>query len=182
MVREINVVSYNPNWPEQFQVAADRLTDTLGENVISVHHIGSTSIPGMFAKPTIDILLVVKSHAVLDADQQVMKDLGYIPRGENGIPGRRYFFRLAGERHCFHLHSFEEGHSEIQRHLNFRDYLRVHPNEAHAYGALKLKLADRFRCDPQSYTEAKTAFIRKVDQRAAAWQRAHSQEHPDAEQ
>ena len=175
MFREIKVVSYNPDWPRQYQVEADRITGSLGENVLAVHHIGSTAIPGMDAKPTIDILLVVEAHAVLDASQQAMKALGYIPKGENGIPGRRYFVRLAGQVHRFHLHVFEEGHQEVERHLLFRDYLRSHPKDAQAYGRLKLKLAEQFPYDPEGYTEAKTDFIRKVDQHAAAWLHSLSQ-------
>jgi len=179
MVREVNVVSYNPDWPDQFQVEADLITDSLGENVNSVHHMGSTAIPGMIAKPTIDILLVVKSHDVLDANQQALGALGYLPKGENGIPGRRYYVRLEGEFHRCHVHAFEEGHPEVERHLLFRDYLRSHPDEAQAYGSLKLKLVEQFPRDPQSYTEAKSEFIREIDQRAAAWQHSLSGEESD---
>ena len=172
MAREICVVSYNPDWPEQFQAEANDIIEVLGENAISTHHIGSTAIPGIFAKPTIDILLVVKSHTFLDANQDAFRTLGYQPMGENGIPGRRYFRKLAGEQHLFHVHAFEVGHPDIARHLDFRDYLRSHPEEARAYAAMKVGLAARHRYDAVRYSEGKADFIQEIDRRAAAWRLA----------
>jgi GrpB-like predicted nucleotidyltransferase (UPF0157 family) len=173
MVREIQVVSDNPDWPKQFQAEANGLTDALGENVISVHHIGSTAVPGLAAKPTIDILIVDRSHAWLDAHGQALESLGYCAKGENGIPGRRYFQRLAGEDHLFHLHAYEDGHPDIHRHLDFRDFLRVHPETARAYAALKQSLMAQYTYDPKLYTEGKSDFIQAVDRQVAAWRTAN---------
>lgn len=170
MVREVNDVSYNPDWPEQFQDEANRITDSLGDIVNSVHQIGSTTILGMDAKPIIDILLVVMFHAMLDVNEQALGVLGYLAKGENGIPGRRYFFKQVRGCHQNHLHAFEESHPEIERHLLFRGYLRCHPKDAQAYGELKQRFAAQFPFDLDCFTEVKTAFIREIDQCAAEWQ------------
>lgn len=173
MAQTVEIVAYNPAWPELYLQKATRLKPLLGENLVALHHIGSTAVPGLAAKPTIDILAVVRSHTRLDACNPALEGLGYQPKGEYGIPGRRYFRMLDGEVHLFHIHAFEQGHSEIGRHLNFRDYLRAHPNDAGAYEELKRSLADRYRHDLKGYTEGKTDFIGELDWRAADWQTRH---------
>lgn len=169
MARKVEVIPYDPTWPTVYAVEAEIIKGVLGSNVIAVHHIGSTSIPGIAAKPTIDVLVVDRDHGHLDACNDAMRDLGYQPKGDNGIPGRRYFQKLAGEVHLFHIHAFEESHPDIARHLNFRDYLRAHPEEARAYQDLKLRLAARFAFKPTRYTSGKSDFILTLDRRAAAW-------------
>jgi GrpB-like predicted nucleotidyltransferase (UPF0157 family) len=169
VVRKIEVVSYDPRWPEMYQVEVERLTPAVGAQVIAFHHIGSTSVPGLCAKPTIDILAEVYSLAALDTCNKAMQALGYNPKGENGIVGRRYFNRLAGEVHLFHLHAFQTGHPAIAEHLAFRDYLRTHPAVAGEYTALKRRLAEQFTFDSLAYTEGKAAFITEVVQKVVAW-------------
>ena len=169
MARKVEILPYDLVWPLRFQTEALKLADVLFPNSIAAHHIGSTAIPGLAAKPTIDILLDVIDLEALDACNDAMGRLGYIAKGENGIAGRRYFQRLDGERHLVHIHAFKEGHPEIARHLDFRDYLIGHPQTAQAYQELKLKLASEFRASPQDYTMGKDSFIREVDARAAAW-------------
>jgi GrpB-like predicted nucleotidyltransferase (UPF0157 family) len=134
--------------------------------------MGSTAVPGLAAKPTIDILAEVKSHDRLETQTPKLEALGYQAKGENGISGRRYFQKVQGEVHLYHIHAYEAGHPDVYRHINFRDYLRAHPVEARAYAALKYDLADKFTDQAQQYTEGKTDFIRAVDARAAAWRAA----------
>jgi len=105
----------------------------------------------------------------VDAYNTVMITLGYDSRGENGIPGRRYFVKGTADAHSHHLHVFQIGHPDIARHLDFRDYLRAHPDQAQAYSQLKEKLAQKYQHDPVSYTEGKTEFIRGIDLCAAIW-------------
>ena len=174
-VRKVEVVPYQPNWPSLFQREADRLGPLIGENLIALHHIGSTAVPGLAAKPTIDILAEVKSHDRLETQTPKLETLGYQAKGENGISGRRYFQKVQGEVHLYHIHAFTAGHPDIQRHLNFRDFLRAHPVEAKAYAALKYDLAERFTFQAKQYTQGKTEFIRAVDARAAAWQAAQAE-------
>ena len=173
MARKIVVQPYDPTWPALFQKEAERLCPLLGNNLAGLHHIGSTAVPGLAAKPTIDILIVVRSHARLDACCQELESLGYQAKGENGIPGRRYFQRLAGEDHLFHLHAYEDGHPDIRRHLDFRDTLRDHPETAQAYAALKHALMAQYTYDPKLYTEGKSDFIQAVDRQVAAWRKAN---------
>lgn len=169
MARKVDVVPYDPGWPVVYAAEAESIRLILGGNVIAMHHIGSTAIPGMAAKPTIDLLVVDRDHDNLDACNDAMREAGYQPKGENGVPGRRYFQRLIGEVHLFHIHAYESGHPDIERHLNFRDYLRTHPVDARAYEALKHHLAAQFPFEPKKYTSGKTRFIRAIDQRASGW-------------
>lgn len=176
MTRIIELVPYNPDWLARFDEESHRIRQSLAGNVFSIDHIGSTAIPGMIAKPTIDMLLVVTNLSVLESSYAVMQSLGYQPKGEHGVPGRRYFVKFSGERHLFHLHAFQNGHPEIDRHLNFRDYLRAHHDQAHAYQALKRRLAERYREEPAKYTAGKADFIQGIDRLAAAW-RVAADEH-----
>lgn len=179
MARIVEIVPYDPNWPAKYCGEIKLIADVLGSILVAAHHIGSTAVPGLAAKPTIDILLVVCDLDLLDACNAAMAALGYQPKGENGIPGRRYFQKLAGEVHLFHIHAFKAGHPEITRHINFRDYLIAHPESAAEYQALKQELALRFRDAPAQYTSGKGTFIRKVDQFAAAWRGQIKQEPGD---
>lgn len=170
MARIVEVIPYEPAWAERFRTEVAAITNILRSNLICVHHIGSTAVPGLAAKPTIDILLVVGDVKALDASNEAIMALGYQPKGENGIPGRRYFQKLAGEVHLVHIHAFPEKHPEIMRYLNFRDYLIAHPNIARDYQVLKERLAKQYRDAPALYTSGKTDFIRAIDARAAVWQ------------
>ena len=169
MTRIVKVLPYDPAWAQNYCEEVTRFSGVIGSNLVAAHHIGSTAVPGLAAKPTIDILLVVRELDALGACNEAMGELGYRAKGENGIAGRRYFQRLAGEQHLSHIHAFKDGQPEIARYLNFRDYLIAHPQTAHAYQALKQQLAAQFRDVPVQYTEGKDNFIRAVEERAAAW-------------
>jgi len=169
----IVVVAYDPAWPAEFEAEAQRIARALGSNVVALHHIGSTAIPGMFAKPILDILLEVDDLAALDRETGALQALGYEAMGEFGIPRRRYFRKsnAAGVR-THHLHAFQVGDAEIERHLAFRDYLIAHPAAAQAYGALKQELARRFVDDRQAYMDGKDAFVKEQEAKALQWRRA----------
>jgi len=169
MSRKIEVVPYNINWPEMYEIEARKIREALGECIIAVHHIGSTSIPGIKAKPILDILGEVMDIEVIDSKNNVMKVIGYEARGEYGIPGRRYFVKHQGEIHTHHIHIYQVNHTEIQRHIFFRDYLRTHPKAATRYGNLKEQLAIQYPFDSASYTDAKTEIVREIDKLAAVW-------------
>jgi GrpB-like predicted nucleotidyltransferase (UPF0157 family)/GNAT superfamily N-acetyltransferase len=160
----IQVSPYNPDWPLQFKEQENLIRQTLGENCLEVHHIGSTSIPGLCAKPKIDILGVVKdSKLIIDKLEKV----GYSFRGEINIPFHLYFTKK-DEAPEVNLHMYEEGHPEITLNLLFRDYLRTHPLALQEYAHLKLdlvkqealheKMGGRF----SGYTLSKDAFIKKT--------------------
>ncbi len=175
MVRKIEVVPYDPKWPEIYLAEVECLVQAIGKQVIAFHHIGSTSVPGLSAKPTIDILAEVRDLAALDTCNEAMQELGFTPKGENGIEGRRYFNKLAGEMHLFHLHAFESGHPGIANHLVFRDYLRAHPDVASEYAELKQRLAKEYTFNAPAYTAGKADFINEVMKKAADWRDAGSE-------
>ncbi|MFZ2362571.1 MAG: GrpB family protein [Anaerolineae bacterium] len=166
--RQVEVVPYDQAWPRLFEAEAASLAALLGDELVSIHHIGSTSVPGLLAKPIVDILPVVRDIERIDTLNDLLLAAGYVPKGENGIPGRRFFTKdVVGVRRV-HVHAFAAGHPEIARHLDFVAFLRAHPADAQAYADLKRDLARRFPNDTVGYTEAKSEFIRAVDARAKA--------------
>lgn len=112
---------------------AEKLNQILKNEIIDIHHIGSTSVPGLSAKPIIDIMPVVKDINIVDKYNEEMQGIGYEPKGENGISGRRYFEK-GGDNRTHHVHIYQVGSYEIKRHLAFRDYLREHIEVKKVYG------------------------------------------------
>ena len=161
-MRNIIVVPYNPRWSEMFRREAAQLAAIFGPACLAIHHIGSTSVPGLKAKPIIDMLPVVRDIEAVARFHEPLIGLGYEPMGENGVPGRRYFRKGGDEQRSHHMHVFEEGHAEVARHLSFRDYLRVYPETAAQYAALKSALAQQFPHDIYAYMDGKDAFIKGV--------------------
>jgi GrpB-like predicted nucleotidyltransferase (UPF0157 family) len=159
---------YDPMWPRQFTDEAERLRPAFGNLFIDLEHIGSTSVPGLVAKPVIDILAIVSDVVGLDARSAHLEALGYQVMGEFGLAGRRYFRKddFVGIR-THQVHAYAKGSTEIDRHLAFRDYLRAHREVAQAYGVLKQKLVEQCRGDMRCYSDGKHSFIRDVEHRAA---------------
>lgn len=167
-MKQIQVLPHNPNWQAVFEDESKLIASALGENVLAIHHIGSTSIPGIYAKPVIDILVEVKNINDVDARSSAMESLGYEVLGEFGITGRRYFRKDNGEGIRIHqIHTFESGSDQAARHLAFRDYLIAHPEEALEYSDLKRRLAAEHANDPEAYMDGKDGFIKNIDRRAA---------------
>lgn len=154
------VVDYDDSWPQWFARSAAAIREACGASVIAIEHIGSTSVPGLAAKPILDIMpLLARFEDGLDC-VGALEARGYESRGAFGIPERHYFTRPGGSsRPPEHVHMYAAGADEAVRHLLLRDYLRSHPERAAAYAALKRELAARFRDDREGYTDAKTDFI-----------------------
>ena len=167
--RRVEVVPYDPAWPEMFAREADEIAEVLGPEAIAIHHIGSTSIPHLCAKPIVDVLVEVCDIERVDDFNDEMTRRGYQPRGEYGIPGRRYFVKGGDTTRTHHVHVFQIGHPDVERHLNFRDYLISHPEEAQAYGRLKEELAQQFPEDIEGYMAGKDGLIKEMDRKAEAW-------------
>jgi GrpB-like predicted nucleotidyltransferase (UPF0157 family) len=140
----------------------------LGTIVVSTHHIGSTAVPGLRAKPIIDILLEVSSLPELDERADRLEKLGYEAMGEFGIPGRRYF-RKGRSARTHHIHAFKRGDTHIRRHLAFRDYLIAHAEIAAQYGRLKAGLAAEFANDNEGYCAGKDGFVKFYEAEALNW-------------
>jgi GrpB-like predicted nucleotidyltransferase (UPF0157 family) len=163
--QSIDIVEYDPQWPLLFEQEKTRILDVLRGFDIVVEHVGSTSVPGLAAKAIIDLLLVVSNSEEAVRAITPLVSLEYECRGEAGIPGRIFFRKGVPRTH--HLHLYARGHSEIKRHLLFRDYLRANPEAARAYAELKRALAEKFRHDRDAYSEAKTDFIRAAEAQAS---------------
>ena len=168
------MVPHDPAWKERFEAEAAVLRSVLGDEVLAVHHIGSTSVPGLRAKPTIDVLIEVGEIGRLDRLESEITEGGYEAWGEYGIPGRRFFTKDRGPDRLCNVHAFEAGSPEVERHLAFRDHLIQHPETARAYGDLKEGLAERFPADMEAYVEGKDAFIKKAEREALSRARSRS--------
>ncbi|MFS0656441.1 GNAT family N-acetyltransferase [Bacillus sp. 179-C3.3 HS] len=169
--RRVEVVEYKTSWHDQFRQEHDVLKTVLGENWVSGHHIGSTSIAGMAAKPIIDILLEVKQIKVIDQCNHLFEQLGYTALGENGITGRRFLTKGGLER-SHHIHVYEAGHHDIRRHLPFRDFLKATPHRANDYAAKKRQLAKAHPEDIASYIRGKDALIKEIEKEAYQWSKS----------
>lgn len=166
--RRVELVDHLPAWAARAREEGLRVREALGLAAVTVHHVGSTAIPGIRAKPVLDLLPVATSLEMLDAAAPHFTALGYQWRGEFGIPGRRYctLDDPATGRRRVQLHCFAVGDPEIDRMLLFRDYLRLHPEEARAYEAEKERCRLLHPDDTMAYAEAKTAWIRACEARA----------------
>ncbi len=153
------IVEYDPSWPARFRALEERVRSALGLIVVAIEHVGSTSVPGLAAKPIIDLDVVVDPSDVREAIDRLAA-VGYVHEGDLGVPGRETFTPPPGEPH--HLYLTPAGNRELRRHLLFRGYLRAHPDVAASYADLKRSLAERHRDDRETYTEAKREFIEET--------------------
>ncbi|MFD1361807.1 GrpB family protein [Lentibacillus salinarum] len=169
-MRKIEVVPYDALWPLLFDIEVEKLLGVLSHEILAIYHIGSTSVDGLYAKPVIDIMPVVRNISRIDRFTSGMEPLGYEGKGENGIVGRRFFMK-GGDDRTHHVHIFEVGSPHIKRHLAFRDYLRQHPRTAEHYSSLKLDLAAHFPDDMDAYIDGKNRFVQETEQKALAWYR-----------
>lgn len=167
MTHPVVVVDYDPAWPVLFDEIQAPVRATLGELVITIEHVGSTSVPGLAAKPIIDLDVVIPSRADLPEAIRRLANLGYVHRGDLGIPGREAFARPPGTP-AHHLYVCTPDTPNYLEHLALRDYLRAHPDAAREYGDLKRRLAMAYRYDIDSYVDAKTEFITNILRLAGA--------------
>ena len=168
----VEVVPYDPGWPHLFEAESERVRRALGRLVDGgaledLEHLGSTSVPGLVAKPTIDMMGRIHPYPPSPASVAALAAIGYTWRGEYGLPGRTYFTKGP---HDFHLHLIDMASEHWERHIVFRDYLRAHRHAQERYATLKLDLAELFRFDRPAYQDGKTDLIRELSQEASAWQ------------
>jgi GrpB-like predicted nucleotidyltransferase (UPF0157 family) len=187
MSGKLEIVDHDTSWAELFEREGARIRDACGELLESIEHIGSTAVPGLPAKPVIDLLATVREMALLStlhegshtrvdgrgippegnarhvALVEGLVALGYEYLGEHGIRRRLYFRKPpTGDEPGYHVHVVRAGSKLHREHLLFRDYLRAHPDVAEQYGGHKRELARRFKDDRKGYTRAKAAFIAQV--------------------
>ena len=167
-MRTIEVVEYNDNWPSLFEMEKKLIISSLPLETIWIHHIGSTAVNGLAAKPIIDILLEVEGIEFLDRFNEVFESIGYECKGEFGILGRRYF-QKGGDSRSHQIHAFKKNSDNAIRHLAFKEYLIAHPEVAKSYEDLKLDVAKKCNNDIGAYCDGKNEFIKTYEQHAVAW-------------
>ena len=158
----VRVVPYEAAWPELFAAEAERIAAGLAQHglTLRLEHTGSTAVPGLAAKPILDILAGRPASVSRESAIAAIERAGYTYRGEQGIPGRDFFRRGDPRSHHLHLTALE---SEFWNdHRDFREYLRTHPDARDAYAALKHELAAQYSRDREAYIEAKTDFVTEI--------------------
>lgn len=164
--REYRIVDADPSWPARFEAEATRIREALGDLAVRVDHVGSTSVPGLAAKPIIDIQTSVSRMVPRDAYVQPLRSLGYLWTLDPWSDEHEYFSRNENGDRAHQIHVCQAGGTWERRHLAFRDWLRIHPDDVAAYAALKRRLATQHPNDIMSYVDSKTEFIRSVEARA----------------
>jgi GrpB-like predicted nucleotidyltransferase (UPF0157 family) len=160
----VNLVPYDSTWPLEFVAEARRIQHACAGLPIKLEHIGSTSIPGLAAKPVIDILAGRPGNVPGSKYVDAFKQIGYEHKGAYGIPGRNYFRRGMPRTH--HVHMVRVSSDLWRDSLLFRDYLRLHPEIAREYETIKRELAAQYLHDKEKYTDAKGPFVRSIVRRA----------------
>ena len=168
---KVEVVPHNPIWKQAFVCESQVITQTLGHDlIVAIHHIGSTAIPRIYAKPIIDFLIEVTNIDRVEEKNSVMEARGYEALGEFGLVGRRYFRKEnpPGIR-IYNVHIYQINSTEIERHLAFRDYMIAYPQAAQQYSDLKLRLAKEYPEDIEGYMDGKDRFVKEMEQKALEW-------------
>ena len=166
----VELVPYNPEWHLLASQQSRLLADALGDLLVTVHHIGSTAIPTIAAKPILNLMPVVKSLDEFDQHRNSIEALGYQWRGEYGLVGRRYCTKADAVtgRKLIHLHVYELASAAIDRHVAFRNYLLERPDLAQAYHQKKVRCQQLHRNDSQTYSQCKSEWIKRVEAEALA--------------
>ncbi len=165
---KVSIIEYRPEWRKIFEEEKQLLQAVLGEASAKVEHIGSTSIDGLAAKPIIDILVGLPDFSVADSLVPRIEALGYeyFKKYEDEMPFRRYFAKNMNGIRTHQIHMVEIGSEFWERHLLFRDYLRQNPEVASKYAVLKKQLAAREWEDVNEYADAKSEFIKGIENKA----------------
>lgn len=174
----VRLAPYTPEWPRLFEEERRLLEVTIGHVLLGVEHVGSTSVPGLDAKPVIDMAAALRRLTDVEGCVKPLENLGYEYKGENGLPERHFFAKGCPRTHHLHMVRFDSAF--WREHLLFRDYLRRHPSTAGEYALLKRRLAAEFEADRAAYTEAKAPFIRRVLELADAEAQLNTAHVPDA--
>jgi len=158
-------------WALEFQLESARLRSLLGDALCEVHHIGSTSVPGLAAKPIIDVLPLVRQITAVDDRTPGFEAAGYRARGEYGLPGRRYFTKDHDDLRTHNVHVYQVDDPGVERHLAFCAFLRSHEDVRREYEARKREVYARHPADIGAYNDGKDAWIKRVEPLAIAWYR-----------
>jgi GrpB-like predicted nucleotidyltransferase (UPF0157 family) len=156
----VRLVEYDARWPALFAAEQQRIRDQCGRLALRLEHVGGTAIPGMCAKPVLDIAAGRPRDTPIQNYVAALEQAGYEHRGERGVPGRQFFCR--GQPRAYHVHLVEEGGPLWRDYVAFRDYLRAHAEAARQFADLKRVLAARFFQDREAYMYAKSSHVQEV--------------------
>ncbi len=159
--KNVVVEEYNPAWGNEFRKIEEELLFVLAGKILSIEHVGSTSVKGLAAKPIIDIDIVIDDN--FDEVKSLLEEIGYCHEGDLGIPGRDAF-KYEGKPNLMmhHLYVCKRDNEELQRHITFRNYLREHPDIRDRYGAVKKEMALQYSDDRDSYILGKSSIIEEI--------------------
>lgn len=176
MSSAIVLVDYDPQWPILYEGEKGQLLGVIGHAVVAIEHVGSTAVPGLGAKPTIDIMVAIRDLADAAECIEPLEKIGYeyLAEYEALIPERRFFRKGSAKAPSYHLHMVELTSEFWETHLRFRDLLRTNPEVAEEYYQLKKELAVKYGSNRDAYTDAKTPFIQSVVANARAAKATHS--------
>jgi len=174
--RPYDIVPYDASWPAQFEKEAATLKSILGDEAIAIHHVGSTAIPGISAKPYIDVLVVVEDLKKVLEYYESMKAAGYLPKGNYTGIGEEFFVIEQNGSWVRNIHVLSEGNPGIDAMLDFRDYLRKHMDDSKAYEDLKVELKQKYPNDYNDYKMQKDIFIKSLKEKVVAWKKSTSSE------
>ena len=168
--RPFTLQEYDPAWVDEYNKRAEIIKKVFGDELVEVQHIGSTSVPGMTAKPQIDILAVVKDFSKIESFYPAMNEAGFTPRGKGLNIGDEYFTEDApGGKRIAGVHVYPYGDAARDRYLNFRDYLRSHKEERDLYSSTKKAVYGEHSGNYFDYVRGKDAVIVEIKQRAETW-------------
>ncbi len=170
-IRTIEIIDYDPAWATTFAELHRVIDSVLGDLALSIEHVGSTSVPGLGAKPIVDMNIVMESRDVLPSMIEALGTIGYVHKGHSAVPGRESFDRedltvptdgSGREWPNHHLYACLRGSDALHQHIALRDHLRAHPESAREYERIKREMARRYPHDIDSYIEGKSGFIRNI--------------------
>ena len=161
--KRVVFVPYDEAWKNAFEEIKTEIEAEIGDLIIGIEHVGSTSVEGMSAKPCIDIDVIIKDYSVFDAVIKKLGTIGYIHEGDLGIQDREAF-KYSNKPHLMmhHLYVCPQDSKELHRHITFRDFLRHNPEAVRKYSLVKEKAAELFPCDINKYIEYKTPCIAEL--------------------
>lgn len=164
--RRYDIQEYNPAWQNSFRDEAERIRKVLGDDVIKIEHIGSTSVPGMAGKSTIDLDVIVKDVSKIVDYEEKLSGLGYESLGEFVAKDAFFFAKEKDNTRIFNVHLMESGHPIFKGIIAVRDYLRSHPEEVERYSDLKKELFKKYPNDYGSYRKNKDVYMDNLERRA----------------
>lgn len=160
----ITLVEYDPEWPQRYRRERENVLGAIGDRVVRIEHVGSTAVPGLAAKPIVDVTATVEDWVTVDRVVEPIESIGYeyVPESAEAEDPWRYFEKRPEDGQAFNLHLRPVGSDHVEKNVLFRDFLRDNPERAREYEQLKREAADAHPDDLQAYSEAKTEFVESV--------------------